>query len=109
MNTKKKKNKKKWSKEDCNEDCKEAYAFLYVIDKPPGRNATQGTYYIERERTKYTATLLNDNKLAHEGRYIIKQMLNKDSFKLQVVADIQQIESVTLEMSAVDNGINKWQ
>ena len=53
-----------------------------------GKNATQGTYNIYRERTKCTNTQLNPNKLANLKRYIIKSNrlidAGKDNIKEQV-------------------------
>ena len=91
-----------------NEDYKEIlYAFFYAINKPSGRNTTQGTYNIWQERTECTDTHLDPHKLTNVRRYIIKDNslteAENDYMKEQVVADIQWNETVSLEMNTVNN------
>ena len=77
-----------------------------VINKPSRKNTTQGTYNVWRERTKWTDTYFDSNKLANVRRYAIRSNrltdAEKDNIKEQVVVNIQRNESVALEMDAVN-------
>ena len=54
---------------------------FYAIDGPLGRNTTQDTFSIGRERTKCTDIHLDSNKLVNVRRYIIKSNSLKDAEK----------------------------
>ena len=93
-------------------DCEEVfYAFFYTINKQHERNTTQRTDNIGQERTKYSDTHLDLNKLVNVRRYLLKSNYltdtEKDSIEKQVVADIQQNKSITLEMNTVKNDTDK--
>ena len=83
------------------------YAVFYTINKPLGRNATQGIYNKWRERSKCTDTYLDPKQFTNVRTYILKSNrlteTEKDSIKEQVVANIQQNESVALEMNVVND------
>ena len=69
------------------------YIFFYTINKPSGRNTSQGTYIIWQERTKCTDTHVDPNKLANVRRYILKNNRLRDAgkniIKKQVATDIK--------------------
>ena len=64
-----------------------------------------------QEKSSWTDTQFNPNKLVNVRWYIIKSNhlrdAEKDNIKEKVVVDIQQNESVELEMNAINNETNK--
>ena len=86
-------------------------SLVTAINKSSGRNSTQGTNYSLQEKSSWTDTQFNPNKLVNVRWYIIKSNhlrdAEKDNIKEKVVVDIQRNESVELEMNAINNETNK--